>query len=288
MIKIEQKDALYPSVLKSIKKSPKQLYLEGNTKLLETPAIAIIGSRTCTSYGEKMAEKFAQELSQYGLTIISGMAKGIDSIAHKASLEVKGNTIAVLPCGLNKIYPKKNIGLYKRIIENDGLVLTEYEPDLEASSEKFLERNIIINTLSIGILVIEGGHRSGTSFTAHNAMKADKKVFCIPSSLENPKGITPNKLIQEGAMLVTNVEDIICEYKELNLKKHITSKTELINELESDEDNEVLKILRKETHINEIAKKLKLSISETNSKLMLLELEDKVIALPGNYYKRKT
>ena len=209
----------YPEELRKIEKPPKQIYLRGNYKLIKTPGIAIIGSRKCTSYGEKMAIKFSKELSLYGLTIISGMAKGIDSFAHIGSIEATGNTIAVLPSGFNNIYPEENKELYEKILENGGLLISEYEENEKASSKNFLERNRIVSGLAIGTLVIEGGYRSGTSITANLSKKQGKNVFCIPSSLENSKGITPNRLIKEGAYLVTQVEDIICKYPELKLNK---------------------------------------------------------------------
>ena len=147
------------------------------------------------------------------------MAEGIDSFAHTTSLENGGNTIAVLPCGFNNIFPSKNIELYQQILKNNGLVISEYEENEKAESKKFIERNRIVASLSIGTLVVEGGHRSGTSVTARITKNLKKNIFCIPSSLENSKGVTPNKLIQEGAYLVTQVEDIIKKYPELNLKK---------------------------------------------------------------------
>lgn len=288
-MKIDRKDSRYPEQLKSIDNSPKQLYLKGNIKLLETSGIAIIGSRKCTKYGEKMADKFSTELSLYGLTIISGMAEGIDSFAHIGSIKTTGNTIAVLPSGFNNIYPKKNINLYKQILENNGLILTEYEEDEKANSKKFLERNRIISGLAIGTLVIEGGYRSGTSVTANLTKKQGKKIFCIPSSLENPKGITPNKLIKEGAFLVTETEDIINRYPGLHLKKQEIEEEKIGDSSIEDKYKKIYNILDKENaiHINEIIKKLKLNANEVNYKLMMLELEDKIVSLPGNNYKKK-
>ena len=288
MIKIKIEDNNYPEQLRKIENPPKQLYLEGNIKLLDTPGIAIIGSRECTKYGEKMAKKFAKQLSIYGLTIISGMAIGIDSFAHIGCIEGTGKTIAVLPSGLNKIYPQENEKLLKTILENSGLIITEYEENEEADSKKFLERNRIVSGLAIGTLVVEGGHRSGTSVTANLAKLQGKKVFCIPSSLENKKGITPNKLIKEGAFLVTEVEDIINQYPEINFKRQGFEQIEKKDESVENEYKEVYNALKyeKELHINEIAKIVNLSINEVSYKLMMLELQDKIVSLPGNNYKK--
>lgn len=284
-MKINIQSSEYPENLRKIEKPPKQLYFKGNIDLLRTPGIAIVGSRKPTKYGERMAKQFSKDLSLQGLTIISGMAEGIDSFAHVESIETTGNTIAVLPCGFNNIYPKENINLYKQILKNNGLVLTEYEENEEATSTKFLERNRIVSGLAIGILVIEGGYRSGTSVTANLAKKQEKNVFCIPSSLESSKGITPNKLIKEGASLVTNIEDIINKYPELNLKKIDLKKDNFIKK----EYKDIYNMLDKEEaiHINEIAKKLKLEINEVSYKLTMMELEDKVVSLPGNNFKKR-
>lgn len=288
-MKICIEDEKYPEQLKKIKNPPKQLYVNGNIKLLDTLGIAIIGSRKCTKYGEKMAMKFSRELSMEGLTVISGMAQGIDSFAHIGSLETTGNTIAVLPGGLNKIYPKENVNLYNQILNNNGLVLTEYSKDEEATSKRFLERNRIVSGLAIGTLVIEGGYRSGTSITAKLTKKQGKKVFCIPAGLESSKGIIPNKLIKEGAFLVTNIEDIINQYPEISLKK-VQREKKVKKQKDKFINNEykaIYNILNKEMNINEIVKKLKLDIKEVSYKLTMLELEDKIVSLPGNNFKRK-
>ena len=285
-MKINKEDEQYPLILKQIKNPPKCIYYKGNIELLEEPGISIVGSRKCTNYGKKMATEFSKKLSEYGVTIVSGMAKGIDSFAHKETIKVGGNTIAVLPCGLSNIYPKENRKLYEEILENNGLVITEYEEKEEASYNKFLERNRIVSGLSIGTLIIEGGYRSGTSVTAKLAKEQGKNVFCIPSSLENPEGITPNRLIKEGAFLVTEVEDIIKQYPNMNLTKR---KLNIKDENVEDEYKEIYNCLdyEKEIYINDIVKKVKMNITEVNYKLMMLELKDKIVSLPGNNYRKK-
>lgn len=292
-MKISIEDFRYPEQLKKIHNPPKQLYVKGNIELLNTIGLAIIGSRSCTKYGEEMANNFAKELSVQGFTIISGMAKGIDSFAHISSLKTTGNTIAVLPSGFNNIFPEENIDLFDKIIMNNGLIVTEYKENVKASYKKFLDRNRIVSGLAIGTLVIEGGYRSGTSVTANLTISEGKKVFCIPSSLDNPKGITPNKLIKEGAYLVTEVQDIIKEYSELNLdkckinrkdnKKHF--KQSLINE----EYLDVYNILDNEKfiNINEIVRLSNLEIDVVNYKLMMLELDDVIVSFAGSNFKRK-
>lgn len=145
MIRITIESEKYPAKLRKIKKPPKQLYLEGNIELLNQNAISIIGSRNCTPKGKKLTEKFATELSQQGLVIISGMAKGIDTAAHRGTIEAKGKTIAVLGNGFHHIFPKENERLYKEIIKKGGLIVSEYPPETRPSSNLFLERNRIVS-----------------------------------------------------------------------------------------------------------------------------------------------
>lgn len=178
---IDLKNENYPNKLKQIKKPPKKIYIEGNIQNLNLPyCIGVIGSRNNTSYGEKWCKFFVKEFVRYGMVIVSGMAVGIDSIAHKEAIENGGRTIAVIPSGLNNIYPKVNKNLYKLIINNGGTVITEYEPYEEASSKRFIERNRIVSGLSDGVFVVEASYRSGTSVTAKIALEQNKKVFCIP------------------------------------------------------------------------------------------------------------
>ncbi len=286
MKKITINDFSYLQQLKQIKNPPNQLYYKGNIELLNSPGIAIIGSRGCTKYGEKMAKKFAKELSMYGLVIISGMANGIDSYAHLGALDGSKKTIAVLPSGLNNIYPKENTKLYEEILNNNGLIISEYSENEEAKYEKFLQRNRIVSGLSIGTLVVEGGHRSGTSITARLTREQGKNVFCVPSNLDSKMSITPNRLIKDGAYLVTCVEDIVKQYPELNLNRiKVKEKTKKVDK----EYEQVYEIIEKNEsiHINKIVKITGLTVSEVSYKLMMLELEDKIISLPGSVYEIK-
>ena len=179
----------YPNLLKQISNAPQILYVDGNSKILNNIAISIIGSRSCSENGIKQAKQFAYELAYQNIVIVSGMAKGIDTAAHIGTLEAGGKTIAVLGCGFKHIFPKENIGLFKKIIESGGAVISEYPPETEASSKRFLERNRIVSGLSMATLVIEAAYRSGTSVTAGLAKKQGRKVFCIPHEMENMHGV---------------------------------------------------------------------------------------------------
>lgn len=277
-IKIE--DEKYPNQLKEIKNPPNKIFLVGNEKILQSDGIAVIGSRCNTEYGEKYATKFSKELAKQGLTIISGMAVGIDGFAHKGALSVGGKTIAVLGSGFNNIYPEENKELFKQIIENDGAIITEYEPDVKPNSENFPKRNRIVSGLSKGVLVIEAVYRSGTSITAKLGQSQGRKVFCIPSNLERKNGVGTNQLIKEGASLVTNIDDILnaikVERKAENNAVKIPAEYLPIYEVLEDEP----------MNVNVICKKLKTDISSINANLMLMELEGYIKSLPGNYYEK--
>ena len=215
---IEYCSELYPEKLREINKPPSRLYILGNTEILNEIGIAIVGSRTNTQYGEKMCKTFTKNLVQYNINIISGLANGIDSIAHKTCIKNSGKTIAVLPSGFKNIYPESNIQLAKEILEQGGTLVTEYEPCVKPDSKKFIDRNRIVAGLAIGTLVVEAGYRSGTSVTARYTKEQGKPVFCIPSSLDNIKGKTTNELIQKGAYLVKDEKDIIRKFTNIKFK----------------------------------------------------------------------
>lgn len=196
--------------------------MQGNLELLKNPIISIVGSRSCSENGKNLARKFAYELSQCGITIASGLAKGIDTVAHLYSYKEKGKTIAVLPNGFNHIFPKENVGLYEKVLDNGGLVISEYSPDIKAKSQYFLERNRIVSGLSLGVLIVEAAHRSGTSVTAKFAKIQGKKVFALPHEIWDLHGVGTNRLIKYGATLVTCVEDIL---DELYSSKNLNSST---------------------------------------------------------------
>ena len=177
---LEWKNPDFPNSLRKIPNSPKQIWVDGNINLLTRCSISVVGSRENTEYGAKWCEHFVKELIKYDLVTISGMAIGIDSVVHKSTLKYGGKTIAVLPSGLNNIYPECNANLYKEIIKSGGAVISEYDPITQADQMKFLERNRLVSGLGLGLLVIEAAYRSGTSVTAKLARIQGKDVFCIP------------------------------------------------------------------------------------------------------------
>lgn len=281
-------DDEYPEKLRNIKNPPQKLYALGNIKLLKKPSLAIVGTRHITEYGIQNCKYFAQEIVKKDIPIVSGMAVGTDSIAHKTALKCNGETIAVLGSGFKHIFPKENIGLFEKIIYNNGLVLTEYSPEMPPKSERFLERNRIVSGLSEGVLVIESAYRSGTSVTAKLAYSQGKIVMALPGRLDNSYGVGVNKLIQEGAKLVTNIEDIICNFPQFMNKLGKTNEPRQISFLEVKEEyQEIVKILQNQIlSIEEIVQKTKTkNLRETLNLLINMELDGIVKQEIGVGYK---
>ena len=282
---IEFEDKLYPENLRKIDNPPKKIYANGNIEILNSNCISIIGSRKNTKYGEKWCEKFVKEFVKYDLKIVSGMALGIDKIAHSSAIKYGGKTIAVLPSGLEKVYPMENLNLYNQIILNGGCVISEYEPEVEAISKRFLERNRIVSGLSIATVVVEAAYRSGTSVTAKMAQRQGRDVFCIPGSLDNPKSIGTNNLIKEFAKIAISPEDIINNYIFLH-KKEVNQNILNVEEV-PEEYREIYNLITEvPININEITKKCHLELKEVSSRLIMLELDEKIVKLPGNMYIR--
>ncbi len=210
MITILDED--YPRKLRNIYDAPVVLYYKGNRKLLScNKVIAIVGCRNCSKYGENISTKFAHELAKEGICIISGMAKGIDSAAHIGALKEKGKTIAVLGSGLDRIYPSENLKLYNEILENRGVIITEYVIGTNANKMNFPARNRIISGLSDGVIVVEAKEKSGTLITVDFALEQGKDIFVIPGNITSNNSVGTNELIKQGARCVTCVEDILDE-----------------------------------------------------------------------------
>lgn len=289
MKKIKIGDEEYPKKFLQLKKPPKTIWVEGDTSLLEKPALAIVGSRKSTLYGEKIAKLFATQISKQGIVIVSGLALGIDTIAHTYSKNTLGNTIAVIGSGLNKIYPEENIKLAKEIIDGGGCLLSEYEPDEKVNMKNFPKRNRLICALSEGVFVVEANYRSGSKLTGNLGLKYDKKVFCVPRNIGELRGWGTNLLIQEGAKLVLSPGDILEEYgikydKKEELEQIYEKKKKIKIKPEYKELYNL--ITEKPIEINELAKKSKLDISELNQKITMMEIEGYIESLPGNEYKR--
>ncbi|MCF7916837.1 MAG: DNA-processing protein DprA [Candidatus Omnitrophica bacterium] len=210
-------DSDYPYYLKQISSPPLVLYAKGNLGLLHQESIAIVGTRIPTDYGKSIAFDFSCQLCSSGLCVVSGLAKGVDTAAHKGALSVAGSTVAVLGSGLNYIYPRQNNKLADLIFEK-GLVVSEYPLNTAPLASNFPRRNRIISGLSRGVIVIEAAQRSGALITANFAVGQNREVFAVPGRINDFQSKGPNSLIKEGAKLVDSIEDVL---EELNLSEKI-------------------------------------------------------------------
>ncbi|EKD49231.1 MAG: hypothetical protein ACD_63C00213G0001 [uncultured bacterium] len=280
-ITIEEK--LYPKLLKEIYPAPQILYFRGTLTKQDDFSIAIVGTRKLSPYGKLTTLELSRELASQRITIVSGLAIGIDALAHKAALDANGRTIAVLGSGVgrNDIYPRANYGLAEEIIKN-GAILSEYPLGMPAVKQHFPARNRIISGLSLGTLVTEAGKKSGALITAFLALEQNREVFAVPGNINSRKSDGPNMLIKKGAKPVTCVDDI---FEELNLE-NVKGKQEAKKILpETKEEESLLKALSKEpTHRDKLADLTKLDASIISSTLSIMELKGIVQQVgAGNY-----
>ncbi|MGQ9546083.1 MAG: DNA-processing protein DprA [Dehalococcoidia bacterium] len=266
----------YPSRLKEIYDYPPVLYVRGSLPADEEPCLAIVGTRRPTIYGRQVTEEIVADLAGSGVTIVSGLARGIDSIAHRAALDAGAKTIAVFASGLDIFYPGENAKLAQEIMEHGALV-SEYPLGVRPKADNFPLRNRIMSGLSLGVLVVEAGERSGALITAHQAVEQNREVFAIPGSILSPASQGTNRLIQEGAKLVRNYADIL---QELNLAI-VVQQPEIKgfslaeqSGIEGSAESAILKQLGTEpSHIDEICRRSGLSMPEVSSTLAMLELK---------------
>ena len=281
--KIALPDKDYPAILKEIHNPPKELYIKGEIISQDKVAVAVVGTRNCSQYGKQATFDIVGKLAKLGITIVSGLAKGIDTYAHKAALENNGRTIAVLGTSMDKksFYPSSNYGLSEKIAKN-GAVITEYPPGTRGTQFTFPERNRIVSGLSLGVVVVEAPEQSGALITAALALEQNREVFAIPGSIYNENSKGTNQLIKIGAKLVIDVEDIL---EELNLTHLIKTEKRKKYKPESKEEEIILSLLSAQlTHIDEIIKKSKLPASTINSILMILELKGIIRNLGKNNF----
>jgi len=265
----------YPKLLKEIFLPPFLLYYRGDIKAASDFSLAVVGTRKPTNYGKLVAEQICTELLKNGFTIVSGLALGVDSIAHFSSIENKKPTVAVLGSGLDgaNIYPAQNRSMAEQIINNGGVLISEFPLGTMPLRHNFPMRNRIISGLSLGTLVVEAGESSGALITADFALEQNREVFAIPGSILSPLSTGTNKLIKKGAKLVASVDDIIEELNISELKNFSATKEVLPD---SPEEGSILTYLTEPRHINELVQLTALSISEINTALVLLEMKGQV------------
>ena len=291
-------DAEYPRRLLEIYDPPLVLYINGNQEILDSIGIAVIGTRHPTPYGIGMAERLACDLAARGVIIISGMARGIDTAAHRGALNAHGRTLAVWGTGIDEVYPKENRKLSEQILASGGAIVSEFPLGTFPAEQNFPLRNRIISGLSVGVLVVEGGEFSGTRITARCALEQGREVFAVPGNVTNKQAWGPNTLIKQGAALIATWEDV---WEELPADTRLAltppeppASTEggsasLFQAADlPPAEKRVLALLRADesTHIDLIIERLRshLSSSEIFTALFELELASRIRQLPGKYY----
>ncbi len=282
-------DKNYPERLKQIFDPPPVLYIKGDILPEDNLALAVVGTRRITNYGKEVTEILVRELSNAGLTIVSGLARGVDSLAHKVALENNGRTIAVLGCGVDIVYPPQNTKLAEEII-NNGALISEYTPGTEPIPGHFPARNRIISGLSLGTLVTEADEKSGSLITAGLALEQNREVFAVPGPIYSRLSQGPSSLIKQGAKLVSKAEDILEELKmnsQLRIQKSEENKLIEIKG-ESKDEQMIIDLLENETkHIDELCREARLESSKLTALLTTMELKGQIQSQGGGNYSLK-
>ncbi len=280
----------YPPLLARIDNPPLQLYVRGDASLLQTDCMAIVGARAASSYGLEMAGRFAADLARRKYTVVSGMASGIDAAAHYGCLEAEGRTIAVLGCGVNRVYPPQNRTLYQRMI-NCGAVVSEYPLDTEPDAFRFPARNRIISGLSLGVMVVEAAKRSGSLITAQLALEQNREVFAVPGRIDSFKSAGTHNLLQQGAKLVLRVEDIIEELPPGPVEESGSAPDPPAPASPEDGLDGECKIVFElldvyPVDIETLIRRAGMAAQQVSEALLLLELGGLIESLPGKQYRR--
>ncbi|HEY3025834.1 MAG TPA: DNA-processing protein DprA [Pyrinomonadaceae bacterium] len=297
-------DGVYPSLLREIYDPPIVLYVKGAwSECLDQPCIAIVGSRKCSTYGQNSALMLARELAQRGVTIISGLARGIDAAAHRGALEGGGRTVAVMGTGLDEIYPRDHRKLAQQILDGGGALVSQFPLGTPPVSENFPYRNRVISGLSLGVLVVEAAENSGSLITARLAMEQNREVFAVPGNITSRTSFGTNYLIKgAGAKLVQQWQDVAAELPpqiaarllpppvgRKEKEKDLVDQLSLAPQDLSEKERTVFKLLSPDNpaHIDALVETSKLSVSQITGTLLTLEMRELVRALPGKCFVRK-
>ncbi len=271
----------YPNCLRDLETPPYTLFCKGDISLLGTDSIGVVGTRVPTAYGKIITEQFCKGLVQNDFTIVSGMAAGVDSVAHKTALDSNGKTIAVLGGGFEHIFPSFNLQLSEQIMQK-GLLISEYRPSMQPALWTFPLRNRIIAGLSKGILITEAGERSGSLHTKEYALELGREVFAVPGNITSAMSKGTNRLIRSAqSACVLNYEDIVCVFREKVVKSPKLAASQI-----SLDDQLILKLLNEEQTFEQLQEKTALPTSKLNSSLTMLQIKGVVKQLPGNSYMK--
>ncbi len=277
-------DDSYPALLREVPAPPPLLYYRGQLIETDSTAVAIVGTRKVTAYGREMTYRIAYDLAKAGVTIVSGLALGVDGVAHRAALEAGGRTIAVLGSGVDVIYPGKHRDLARKI-EQQGAVLTEYPLGTQPDRFNFPPRNRIISGLSRGVVVIEAPERSGALITVDFAAEQGRDAFAIPGPVHAPASAGCNRILREGATLVRSAEDIL---EDLHIRPLNHDDPEIGHVNLSSDERRLLSVLTSEPqHIDDIAARLGKTVHDVSGELMMLELQGSVHSGGSGYYSRR-
>jgi DNA processing protein len=276
-------EAAFPPLLRQAPSPPILLYIRGSIQVGDELAVAIVGTRNASAYGRSVTHRLAADLAANGVTVVSGLARGIDAVAHNAALEVGGRTLAVFGCGVDIIYPAEHRGLAERVADQ-GALISEYPLGRKPAADQFPVRNRLISGLSLGVVITESRARSGALITAEFASQQGRDVFAVPGSILTQSSAGPHRLIQDGAKLVMKVEDILSE---LNI--HLTGhQPELTSALPlSVEEELVLELLAGDpVHIDDISAQTSIPVQQVSSLLTLMEVRGIVHAVGSQTYAR--
>ncbi len=295
-------DGSYPYLLREIDDPPITLYVKGDWQAcFDAPCVAIVGSRRCSTYGANASEMLSRDLAANGICIVSGLARGIDTAAHRGAIDGKGRTIAVLGTGIGQVYPKENAKLVDEILANGGAIVSQFPLETPPLSENFPYRNRIISGLSLGVLIIEASERSGSLITARLAMEQNREVLAVPGNITSKNSFGTNYLIKSGAALVQQWQDVVSALpSEISAailppkidEKATENKAEKTNSMPanlSENESVIYKILSPDSpvHIDFLLEQSELSFGDLNAALLGLEMRDLIREMAGKRYARK-
>jgi DNA processing protein len=295
-------DGSYPYLLREIADPPITLYVKGAFEAcFEAPCVGVIGSRKCSTYGENASEMLARDLAEKGICVVSGLARGIDTAAHRGALRGRGKTIAVLGTGIDNVYPKENKKLTEEILDSGGAIVSQFPLETPPLKDNFPYRNRIISGLSYGVLLVEASERSGSLITARLAMEQNREVMAVPGNITSRNSFGTNYLIKSGAKLVQQWQDVVAELPpeisarilppKLDAKpaEEESKQPALTPANLSDNERRIWSRLSADEpkHIDVLLDESGLSFGDLNSSLVQLDLKDLVRTLPGNFYARK-
>ena len=296
-------DGSYPALLREIDDPPPVLYVKGDWQAcFEQPCVGVIGSRMCSTYGVNASEMLSRDLASRGITVVSGLARGIDTAAHLGAMRGNGRTIAVMGTGIDKVYPKENNGLVREILASGGCLVTQFPLSTPPLKDNFPYRNRIISGLSLGVLIVEASERSGSLITARLAMEQNREVMAVPGNITSGNSFGTNYLIKSGAKLVQQWQDVVAELpseisaailppKIDNLRTEDAShQPDLIPADMNGNERKIWELLTPDepVHIDILLETAELSFGDLNTALLALDLRDLIRVLPGKHYARRT